>query len=109
MPQCTGCRRDFSHAGYTSHLRHSQNPPCAALYQEALHIIPDSDGFEVDELEFPAGVDDNLDLAVNDELEGFYRNNDEDDDIMFPALADLLPGSSGYPFFLNISDGLQTR
>ena len=110
MPLCSGCGRAFSRAGYTSHLRHSQNPPCAVLYQEALDDIPDSDAFNVDEPEFPdlfADVDDNLDLAANEE--GYDRDTDEDGDIMFTALADLLPGSSGYSFVLNLSDGLQNQ
>jgi hypothetical protein len=41
--------------------------------------------------------------------EGYCHDDDEDGDIMFPVLADLLPGSSGYSFSPNVSDGFQTR
>jgi hypothetical protein len=50
MPICDGCGWNFSPSGYTSHLRHTQNPPCAAIYQEALNDIPASDPVDPDEL-----------------------------------------------------------
>jgi hypothetical protein len=49
MPICDGCGRDFSLSGYTSHLRHTQNPHCAAIYQDALNDIPASDPVEPEE------------------------------------------------------------
>ena len=49
MPICDGCGRDFSPSGYISHLRHTQNPPCAAIYQDALNNILASDAVDPDE------------------------------------------------------------
>jgi hypothetical protein len=37
---CLGCRRDFSLAGYTKHIRHSHNPNCHALYEEQVAYLP---------------------------------------------------------------------
>ena len=46
MPICDGCARSFTHAGYTSHLRHTRRPACAAIYQDALNFIAQSDDIE---------------------------------------------------------------
>ena len=46
MPFCDGCSRNFTPAGYTSHLRHTRKPACAAIYQDALNLIAHSDDIE---------------------------------------------------------------
>ena len=55
-------------SGYISHLRHTQNPPCAAIYQEALNDIPASDPGEwdpkLDNSQQDAGEDDAIATCV---------------------------------------------
>lgn len=96
MPICEGCHRDFSLSGYRSHLRHTHNPPCAAIYQEAFQDIPLSDDIEVDEVAGEAWVDDNDGIAEAGEYDPPMNQDDiEDEDMPIGVIPGRAEAASG--------------
>ena len=91
MPICDGCGQNFSPSGYTSHLWHTQNPPCAAIYQDALNDIPASDLVDPDEFFHDLG-------EWDPELENWQQDIGEDDFIAAGVI--LVDGAAGLLYLL---------